>query len=238
VVKFTDNGDTKDFYHIRLEVIEGRFDYNTGEVSSIMYPFPDVSSDNPDLNSQFISVDAGILVKDVLFNGRQAEVRIKMENWQSPSYFAGVRVVLRSVSEDYYNYMATKELQDETSGNPFAQPVSVYNNVSNGFGIFAGLSNSTFEHYNPQPVVTEISPASGKVGDIITITGQNLTSHVLYSNVIVRFKGSGDFPWAQVIEATDTQIKVVVPEGAVSGKLVVFRDACVTLSDVDFQVIN
>lgn len=245
---FVDRSDTKDFYHIRFEPIENDYDFLTGEFSLTVYPHQ-ISSVNPDLNSQFIPVDAGLLVKDVLFNGKQTEVRMRLTNTSPyepnyfPSHFPGFRVVLRSVSEDYYNYMATKQLQDETSGNPFAQPVNVYNNISNGFGIFAGLNSSIFEHNHPIPVITEISPSSGKAGDTITITGQNFESEFDYFKTGVNFRqpnsGTHIFPLsARVIEVTDTQLRVVVPDRAITGKLWVSSNGRYAQSAIEFQVTN
>ena len=51
-------------------------------------------------------------------------------------------VQLKSVSEDYFNYFNTVSLQSWTSGDPFSEPVQVYSNVQDGFGIFAGYQSS------------------------------------------------------------------------------------------------
>ena len=53
-------------------------------------------------------------------------------------------VYLISASEDYFRYKRTYSLQEESSGDPFAQPVNVYNNIENGFGIVAGYSEDVF----------------------------------------------------------------------------------------------
>lgn len=50
---------------------------------------------------------------------------------------------LKSISEEHYLYTKSKETQDENEGNPFAEPAPVYNNIQNGFGIFAGYSVHT-----------------------------------------------------------------------------------------------
>ena len=42
--------------------------------------------------------------------------------------------------EDYFKYKLSLEKYQETAGDPFAQPVQVYSNVENGFGIFGGYS--------------------------------------------------------------------------------------------------
>ncbi len=50
-------------------------------------------------------------------------------------------VIVSKVSEDYLLYNQTKNQQQYTSGDPFAQPTLVYSNINNGLGIFAGISS-------------------------------------------------------------------------------------------------
>ena len=48
--------------------------------------------------------------------------------------------LLRTVTEEYYTYNYTRDLQASVENNPFAQPVQVFDNIENGLGIFAGYS--------------------------------------------------------------------------------------------------
>lgn len=45
---------------------------------------------------------------------------------------------INKVSPAYYNYKETLAPQSSINNNPFAEPVSVYSNIRNGYGIFAG----------------------------------------------------------------------------------------------------
>lgn len=78
---------------------------------------------------------------DEFLNGDRYTLRFKPQ-----IYFYGegdsrtVLVVLRTISEERYLYFQSADLQYYNDGNPFAEPVQVYSNVSNGFGIFAGFS--------------------------------------------------------------------------------------------------
>ncbi len=49
-------------------------------------------------------------------------------------------VLLRTTTEEYYQYNVTQDLQASVESNPFAQPVQVFNNIEGGLGIFAGYS--------------------------------------------------------------------------------------------------
>lgn len=61
-----------------------------------------------------------------------------------------IEVWLTTSSEELYKYNKTQRLQAEVQGDPFAQPVQVYSNMSNGFGIFAGTADDKREYKVPQ----------------------------------------------------------------------------------------
>lgn len=48
------------------------------------------------------------------------------------------QVIIRKVTSDYKNYIRTLRKQDLNRDNPFAERVSVYSNVEQGFGMFSG----------------------------------------------------------------------------------------------------
>lgn len=56
-------------------------------------------------------------------------------------------VTIRTFTKEYYEYQKAVNLQNYTRNDPFAQPVPVKGNVTNGFGIFTGytLSEKTWE---------------------------------------------------------------------------------------------
>lgn len=99
--------------------------------------------------------------KDTLFDGRTHELELTYggvsvlrediarreevaEDGQEPSNLKTYLQVLY-ISAAYYEYLKTARLHDYTRDNPFAEPLSVYSNVENGYGIFAGYSSQTFE---------------------------------------------------------------------------------------------
>ena len=49
-----------------------------------------------------------------------------------------------NISKSYYYYRTSLELYVDAPRNPFAQPVQVFSNINNGFGIFAGAQISYF----------------------------------------------------------------------------------------------
>jgi Domain of unknown function (DUF4249) len=59
-------------------------------------------------------------------------------------YKLKLHFTLRHLSEEYYQYKKSLELQEIRDSDPFAQPVIVHNNIENGVGFFAGFSQSVF----------------------------------------------------------------------------------------------
>ncbi len=89
------------------------------------------------------------LFTDDLFEGRSHTLDFEME------YTVDLRdvdvtversfgVLVMAVSEDYYRYWQTASLQNDVEGNPFAEPVRIYSNMSGGNGVFAGYQATFF----------------------------------------------------------------------------------------------
>lgn len=145
-VNFVD--PTKKNYYLLKVLQEGYYiDYRTKDTvnfrSEINFTPVDPAYEN-DYDSR-----TGMLFNDNLFNGKNYGFLMKinpsilMPNNKNSA--TRVDVILFSVSEAYYQYFTSKNLQDYTRGDPFAQPVQVFTNVENGLGIFAGYSASVFK---------------------------------------------------------------------------------------------
>lgn len=113
--------------------------------SSFSYIY--IDSDDP-----VIDTDGGlmgeIIFTDELFNDKEYNLYLYISEWDVCNYdmssdSAYVYFQLRSVSPEYFYYTKSLNQYYNTHGNPFSEPVQVYSNVKNGFGIFAGFSNST-----------------------------------------------------------------------------------------------
>ncbi|MFZ6009198.1 MAG: DUF4249 family protein, partial [Bacteroidota bacterium] len=83
-----------------------------------------------------------IIFSDTRFNGKEFSLKITAGSHSTGTKF---KLHFNTLSKDLYQYKVTANLQESTSGDPFAQPVKVYNNIANGFGIFAGYSAAVYE---------------------------------------------------------------------------------------------
>ena len=82
--------------------------------------------------------------RDTLFDGKTHEIELSSDFDGHPD-FSEIRLQVLHISEAFYEYLKTARLHRDTLDNPFAEPLNVYGNVENGYGIFAGYSSQTFE---------------------------------------------------------------------------------------------
>ena len=155
-VNFEDPGNASNYYLVEtyviglgLEIENGdTLDYEIDTSKAFMLLTDEVFQDG---GSPW--KDQG-LFNDLLFNGQTKSLEISIPNnersWDEDGYiwsyrYIGLRFYLYNISQDYYYYRRSLELYNQTNGNPFAQPVQVFSNIQNGFGIFAGAQVNYFD---------------------------------------------------------------------------------------------
>jgi Domain of unknown function (DUF4249) len=249
-IQFKDNGVEENYYYVFVESQNEMYVPATRTVitkKSPLYIRPNGETedlDSPiivetqDLNSQITIIEDGFLIKDDLFNGAEFELSFKSPNC---SLCSQITATLYTISKEYYNYISTRYVQDQISGDLFSQPINAYNNITNGFGIFAGISQSiSSKDIHPPIIITDITPTQGKPGDEVIITG-NFGDHIAAESIIlVGFQSEGNnLLYAPPSERSDTQLKVKVPQGAITGKIIAhaFLKGRVTFSDTVFEVV-
>ncbi len=136
--RFKDDGSQENFYRINTwfdasyPVVTSNGDtiqqsYANGWRPYLISTLPDTVRDN----SWFV------LFSDKGINGNEKEVQLKFRNAEIADYYSSLNlyVELYTVSKTHFEYQRTLELY-QNSGN-IADPVHVYTNVQNGYGIFA-----------------------------------------------------------------------------------------------------
>ena len=82
------------------------------------------------------------------------------------------------------------------------------------------------------PIIKNVTPDSGSVGTVVTITGNNFSTDLTQD--VVKFNGVQ----AIVSSATNSEIKVKVPESATTGKITLAIKTYTSTSDRDFKVLQ
>jgi Domain of unknown function (DUF4249) len=126
---FTDPTEEGNYYHVQAVHFDSSSRYN-----SIIAFYP-LSLDKLE-QSGFLG--------DKSFNG-------KAYNWRNYADYAAdlrkgsrVEYTLVTTTADLFQFTRSKELNDNARDNPFAEPVILYSNIKNGYGIFTLTAASTW----------------------------------------------------------------------------------------------
>lgn len=137
-ISFRDPADTADFYAIEVFVRTQSFDYpaflGTADPSvEFFYEFQD------DLFGDGKKYGYTAFLSDELFDGRIKTIEFTEAGaFINPGSFPeSIVLEVTRISEDYYKHERSKGNQYTTGDNPFAEPVPIYSNIDNGFGVVA-----------------------------------------------------------------------------------------------------
>jgi hypothetical protein len=111
VVGFKDNGATKDYYRFQAKKLNA----DTG--SRINREVVDYSTD------------------DAIFNGLHSDLGTPRRY----KHHDTAEVTLFHITPEYYRFITTSQLAQNSNGSPFAEPTNIESNIVNGLGIFTAL---------------------------------------------------------------------------------------------------
>ena len=134
--------EMKEIYKRIVTVYDG-----TGYRDSLMvdstYQQVDILAADPSLESE--QYGEGILFDDTRFNGKQYSLEVFINNYYVDRFrypYEENEIILTAhfqhINEEKFLYEKTSDIQDWNDGDPFAEPIPVFNNIENGLGIFAG----------------------------------------------------------------------------------------------------
>lgn len=81
---------------------------------------------------------------DKYFNGKEYTMPVSFFVGHRSGQRKNLNIYMLSISEQYYKYVTSAIKQQENNDDYYAEPTQVYNNIENGFGIFAGCSTSKY----------------------------------------------------------------------------------------------
>lgn len=143
-IRLTDPAGIPNFYILKILTpfyYNGNVSYYEGS-NCIYTNDPDVDDSGLDpLVSACISND--IFLSDRNFDGKEKEVVLfvpvhqlaVVQDTTNGQIYRPV-VEINNITEEYYKYRRSIEQYNRATDNPFAEPVSIFTNVKNGFGIF------------------------------------------------------------------------------------------------------
>ena len=157
-VSISDPPGQDNFYALSIAITSRVFDWNTQELTDSTETFMIYfhSVDHGDiLGSDIVQndvnyyIDDKLFIADDLFDGQDHEFALAIDyyflEFKSDTILLDVR--LDHIDPSYYFYSVSKRKYYQADGNPFSEPVQVYNNVENGFGIMSGYTRSSKQFY-------------------------------------------------------------------------------------------
>ena len=128
-VKFQDLTNQQDYYYLELFQIN---DTNRN-------PCPLESFSSNSIRSKIVS--HGLIINDETFDGQTHEFKAKYSAYLPTDEYKFL-VLLHHITKDFYRFDKSLGMNYDVKDNPFAEPVIMYTNIENGYGIF-GLRNTS-----------------------------------------------------------------------------------------------
>ena len=139
-ITFTDNGNQENYYGLSIQkdyAMQPGF-YEPVCFSTLDPVFSEGSVAIGDNGMSYICEPVA-LFNDDLIDGKTYELKVIL-NQYAYEQAGHLQIKLYTVTREFHLYTRSMRLQRENEGNPFAEPVIVFNNILKGFGIFAGLN--------------------------------------------------------------------------------------------------
>ncbi|GAA5219630.1 DUF4249 family protein [Membranihabitans marinus] len=135
-----DETDRDNYYQVDVVAIVTDLEGNTDIVSSYL--------EIKGVSSGFLEEDVDVSNFDDTHLSEDGKIRVDFDFNSVSSFYEepGVEVHLfcrlSNLSQNYAKYKQSAEQFRNNDGNPFAEPVEIYSNVEDGYGIFAFTANS------------------------------------------------------------------------------------------------
>jgi len=137
----------RNFYEVQLHIkTVARIEYEGGVWYNEYGFFYEIDPLHPAYQREYVfGKSPHITINDLLFNGGATELGFSVLIYPEESATYDATIYLKHVTEDWYRYRNTLELQRKNGGDPLSQPVQVYTNIRNGLGILRAGAASIVE---------------------------------------------------------------------------------------------
>ena len=144
-VNFADNASQSNFYGISMtyygtyidEIGDTVIYQNKRFETNEFY----VANGNSGINGEKYSRE--FLFSDDSFNGQSVNFTGTVDRLNEDEPAGYYLIKLKNLSEDLFKYDLSYKKYKDSQGNPFAEPVQVHSNITDGLGIFAGSNAYT-----------------------------------------------------------------------------------------------
>ena len=137
-----DQPGVRNYYEITISTLAYNtiYDPSTGLFDTVgVYNYTVYPDGFSDPNVVFGTKGSG-LIGDQFFDGQSYKLQVRIYSGYGSEY----EVRLRNITEEYYRWSRSYQAKYDSEENPLAEPVSVFNNLANGLGIFSVGREKTY----------------------------------------------------------------------------------------------
>ncbi|MBT5427774.1 MAG: DUF4249 family protein, partial [Bacteroidetes bacterium] len=141
-ILFSDPANIENYYSLSVFYLDSVYDYEDPSEIQIQKRLLFISSDDSAIENDEDSYNQ-LLLRDVLFNGQDYQLKVDFNDWNSRK---GREYYVELTSLQRAGYFYTKSIDDysRAANDPFAEPVQIFCNIKNGYGIFSGFFTTVF----------------------------------------------------------------------------------------------
>lgn len=147
-INFLDNPETEDYYLLDIKAIAGYYiiQHSNNEDDNDTTYFEqsiDFETDDDFVEEKIESdnIMYGVIFSDKLINGKLNKITVDIDNNILQIKDKNViKFYLKKISKDYYLYAKSYARYLNYDDELFGEPIQVYSNIKNGFGIFGGYN--------------------------------------------------------------------------------------------------
>ncbi len=135
---FKDPPGVANYYQLSLYGYSKEYDYTDSTIHYIYRREINYTIDDPvaEKSEEYYGVAR---FTDELIDGQTYKLKLDFRDWEA-SRDQEYIIELISLNRDSYMYRRSVQEYRESNGDPFSEPVLIYSNIKNGYGIFAGHS--------------------------------------------------------------------------------------------------
>ena len=150
IIRINDPGAERNFYLIKVfqPSMNGYGEFPVGCVSTTDKDIETIGYETDPGETDECLDGGNLLMKDLNFNGGQKLVKLNIVSsfldnmWTDTNTGQTSRhfVKVYRITESHFKFAKSYNVFDNADDNPFAEPVNVYTNVKNGYGIFSAFT--------------------------------------------------------------------------------------------------
>jgi hypothetical protein len=144
-IKFKDDEASENFYLLDIRAIAGSYSFGMNDNRDTIYyeQSIDFEYDKSIIEEKIgnNTISYGVIFSDKFFNGKEIELAVKIgSDILQIKDKNSIKFYLKSISRDYYLYAKSYSRSINQAEDVLGEPIQVYSNIQNGFGIFGGYN--------------------------------------------------------------------------------------------------